>query len=76
MLQVSQTRIISEDVTSSVATEEYSKTELIAARENFWQYRITMNPRLILREKWFRHRLHRLVRRARSRAARDLHQLQ
>jgi hypothetical protein len=53
MLQVPQTRIISEDVTSSVATEEYSKTELIAARENFWQYRITMNPRLILREKWF-----------------------
>jgi hypothetical protein len=36
-----------------VATEEYSKTELIAAKENFWQYRITMNPRLILREKWF-----------------------
>jgi hypothetical protein len=53
MLQIPQTRIISEDVTSSVATEEYSKTELIAARENFWQYRITMNPRLILREKWF-----------------------
>jgi hypothetical protein len=49
MVQVQQTRIISEDVTSSVATEEYSKTELIAARENFWQYRITMNPRLILR---------------------------
>jgi hypothetical protein len=46
-------RIVHEDVTSSVATEEYSKTELIAARENFWQYRITMNPRLILREKWF-----------------------
>ena len=56
MVQVKQTRIISEDVTSSVAAEEYSKTELIAARENFWQYRITMNPRLILREKWFRHR--------------------
>jgi hypothetical protein len=32
MLQVPQTRIVSEDVTSSVATEEYSKTELIAAR--------------------------------------------
>jgi hypothetical protein len=53
MLQIPQTRIISEDVTFSRATEEYSKTELIAARENFWQYRITMNPRLILREKWF-----------------------
>ena len=53
MLQIQQTRIIIEDVTSSVATEEYRKTEQIAARENFWQYRITMNPRLILREKWF-----------------------
>jgi hypothetical protein len=53
MLQIQQTRIISEDVTFSRATEEYSKTELIAARENFWQYRITMNPRRILREKWF-----------------------
>ena len=48
MIKVQQTRIIIEDVTSSVATEEYRKTEQIAARENFWQYRITMNPRLDL----------------------------
>ena len=47
MLQTTQ--IVHEDITSSVATEEYSKTDLIAAKEKFWHYRITMNPRLTAR---------------------------
>jgi hypothetical protein len=48
MPQIQQPHIIRE-----IADEEYNKAELAAARENFWQYRITMNPRLILRGKWF-----------------------
>jgi hypothetical protein len=35
------------------ADQENTKTEIIAARANFWSYRITMNPQLILRDKWF-----------------------
>ena len=51
MLQT--TRIIREDITSDVATREYSETDLIAAKDNFWYFRIAMNPRLTLNQKWF-----------------------
>ena len=53
MLQVQQTQINPETLFSPVAEQEYNANELLAAREHFWQFRITMNPRLILREKWF-----------------------
>jgi hypothetical protein len=51
MLQ--QTRIIREDISSPLAVEEYSKGDILEARDKFWHFRIVMNPRLILREKWF-----------------------
>jgi predicted phage terminase large subunit-like protein len=56
-------RVIREDVNSPVAVEEYSLRELLAAKENFWQYRITMNPRFVLRERWFPRSLARKLRR-------------
>jgi predicted phage terminase large subunit-like protein len=46
-------RIIHEDLTSSVADEEFGLTDLHYAVENFWHYRIVMNPRLTLKGKWF-----------------------
>src|SRR6266542_501398 len=52
MLQTTE-RIIHEDLTSSVADEEYGGVEFAAAVENFWHYRIVMNPRLTLKGKWF-----------------------
>jgi predicted phage terminase large subunit-like protein len=42
--------------------EEYSLRELLEARESFWEYRIVMNPRFILREKWFPRSLARKLR--------------
>jgi hypothetical protein len=50
MLQQATATAPPEDVN---ADEENTKFEHIAARANFWQYRITMNPQLILRDKWF-----------------------
>jgi hypothetical protein len=46
-------RIVREDITSAIASEELSKTELVHARDIFWQYRIAMNPRFTLQGKWF-----------------------
>jgi hypothetical protein len=40
-------RLIREDVNSPLALEEYSVGELLQARESFWEYRVTMNPRFI-----------------------------
>jgi hypothetical protein len=40
-------------VSTPQAVEEYRLRELLLAQENFWQYRIAMNPRLMLRGKWF-----------------------
>jgi hypothetical protein len=110
MLQT--TRIIREDITSDVVTEQLTHIDLHAAYENFWHFRTLMNPRLTLKKMWFPRslaiklrafyddfkagkrpvmllmnataarqvaycdRLHRLGGRARSRVARDLHQLQ
>jgi ATP dependent DNA ligase domain len=33
--------------------EEYNLRELLEARDSFWQYRIVMNPRFVLRGQWF-----------------------
>jgi hypothetical protein len=55
--------IIREDVSSPLAVEEYGTGELVWARENFWEYRIAMNPRFILRNKWFPLSLARKLRR-------------
>lgn len=52
MLQTTK-RIIHEDVTSTVAKEEYGKTDILAAYDNFWHYRVVINPRLTLRKMWF-----------------------
>ena len=46
-------KVIHQDLTSKVAQQEYTQFDLNAARVYFWQYRIQMNPRLTLREKWF-----------------------
>ena len=51
MLQ--QPRVIRAALNSPAAQEEYRIGELVQARESFVEYRITMNPRLILRGKWF-----------------------
>jgi hypothetical protein len=53
MLQTLKKPIILEDVTSDVAKKLYGNINLAHAYENFWYYRIVMNPRLTLREKWF-----------------------
>jgi hypothetical protein len=34
----------------------------LAARENFWEYRVVMNPRFILRGRWFPRSLARKLR--------------
>ena len=41
------------DLTSSVANEEYGKTDFVCAINNFWHYRCMMNPRLRLKGMWF-----------------------
>jgi hypothetical protein len=47
-------RVIREDLRyNPVAQEEYGTRELLQARENFWDYRILMNPRFNLRDQWF-----------------------
>lgn len=57
MLQLSKPtmtgRVLQADVTEQQAIEEYEHQEWITARANFWQYRITMNPRFMLRDMWF-----------------------
>jgi hypothetical protein len=55
-------RLIREDVNSPLALEEYSVRELLQARESFWEYRITMNPRFVLRDQWFPRALARKLR--------------
>jgi hypothetical protein len=55
-------RIIREDVSSPLAVEEYLLRELLGARESFWEYRIAMNPRFVLRGKWFPRSLARKLR--------------
>ena len=62
MLQIPQRQIIREAIDSPLAVEAYSKAAVISARENFWQYRIAINPRLILRDKWFPRSLARKLR--------------
>jgi hypothetical protein len=62
MLQIQPTRISRRKVTSKRASIEYDKTELLGAQANFCQYRITMNPRFILRGKWFPQSLARTLR--------------
>ncbi len=57
-----KTKTVHADVTSSAAALEYGKTDLAYARDNFWQYRIAMNPRLTLREMWFPRSLARKLR--------------
>jgi hypothetical protein len=37
----------------SAAKEEYGQHDYIVAKENFWHYRVLMNPRLTLRKMWF-----------------------
>jgi hypothetical protein len=51
MLQPAQ--IVEKNVVSTVAGKEFGTSELLAAKENFWEYRITMNPRFVLRDMWF-----------------------
>jgi hypothetical protein len=51
MLQPAQ--IVEKNVVSTVAGKEFGASELLAAKENFWEYRITMNPRFVLRDMWF-----------------------
>jgi predicted phage terminase large subunit-like protein len=41
------------DISTPVAVEQYHLRELLAARESFWEYRVAMSPRLLLRGKWF-----------------------
>jgi hypothetical protein len=53
MLQTLKKPIVHEDITSDIAKEKYGKFDLTLAHENFWHYRIVMNPRLLLREMWF-----------------------
>ena len=48
MLQVPQTRIVREAISSPLAVEEYGLRELLEARASFWEYRIAMNPRFEL----------------------------
>jgi hypothetical protein len=48
-----QEMLIREELTSDQASEEALETELQLCRDNFWQYRISINPRLILKGKWF-----------------------
>ena len=63
MLQISPTaRVIREDIRSPLAQEEFLTRDLLAARENFWEYRIAMNPRFILRDMWFPRNLARKLR--------------
>lgn len=40
-------------VTSPLANDEYSKVEMLAAREHFWRYRVAMNPGMTLQGHWF-----------------------
>ena len=56
MLQVPQTRIVREAISSPLAVEEYGLRELLEARASFWEYRIAMNPRFVLRLIRFRQR--------------------
>jgi predicted phage terminase large subunit-like protein len=62
MLQVPQTRIVREAISSPLAVEEYGLRELLEARASFWEYRIAMNPRFVLRGKWFPRSLARKLR--------------
>jgi hypothetical protein len=61
MLQVPQPRI-HEALDSPVAVEEYGKGDTLEARDKFWEYRVTMNPRFVLRGKWFPRSLARKLR--------------
>ena len=46
-------RILPDLRSSPLAEQMFADHLLIAARENFWQYRILLNPRFILDNKWF-----------------------
>ena len=56
------TRIVREALDLPAAQEEYGIGELLEARNSFWQYRILMNPRFVLREQWFPRTLSRKLR--------------
>ena len=51
MLQT--TTQIREDITGDVASREYAETDLVLAKNNFWHFRVLMNPRLALKGMWF-----------------------
>jgi hypothetical protein len=57
MLQAPQTaqatRVIRPAINSAEAQAAYEQQAIAAAQEHFWFYRQYMNPRLILRGKWF-----------------------
>ena len=44
------------------AIAEYEIFDILAARDNFWHYRIVMNPRFVLFQKWFPRALARKLR--------------
>jgi hypothetical protein len=65
MLQRAPRLITREDVELAATPpgiEAYRLRELLLARDNFWQYRIAMNPRFVLHEKWFPRSLARKLR--------------
>ena len=61
MPQFPQTRIVREAISSPLAVEEYGLRELLEARESL-EYRVVMNPRFVLRGKWFPRSLARKLR--------------
>lgn len=48
-----KTKTVHADMGSPQATRLYGDIKLMHAYDNFWYYRQIMNPRLVLKEKWF-----------------------
>ena len=46
-------RTIRRDVNTEEAQHAFAQLAYANARENFWQFRVTMNPKLTLRDQWF-----------------------
>ena len=46
-------RTIRRDVNTEEAQHAFAQLAYAHARENFWQFRVTMNPKLTLRDQWF-----------------------
>jgi hypothetical protein len=41
------------DIRSPEARAAHAQMVYAYAREHFWQFRLTMNPKLVLRDQWF-----------------------